>query len=297
MNNDSAPAPAIAPTPTPSPNEGTAQVVGAPSPAGVDKIAILGSAPSSTLLAPFGDPSWSIWCTSPSVFAAVASRRSDVWFELHRWLPYKPGCSGSPGTRPWFSPEFHAFLKAYPGPVYMTEKQPDIPNCTHFPYKALLDKYGPYHFTSSVAWILAYAIEQHPKTIGLFGIDMAADSEWAYQRPGCQHFLGVAKAMGIEVILPPESDLMRHSFLYGIGEHNQRHIKLRERLAELEAQEAQLQQAIAQNTAALQQVVGAKSAFKYFLDVWSDDLDPKLEDAMSFSGVFVKSIPTESPDA
>ena len=89
-------------------------------PDGFDGIAILGSAPSSTLLALFNDPSWSIWCTSPSVFATIASKRSDVWFELHRFLPYPPGNNGQAGTRPWFSPEFRQFLREYKGTVYMT---------------------------------------------------------------------------------------------------------------------------------------------------------------------------------
>lgn len=263
-------------------------------PDGFDGIAILGSAPSSTQLAPFNDQKWAIWCTSPSVFATVASKRSDVWFELHRWLPYSPGQSGQAGTRPWFSPEFRQFLREYQGTVFMTEQQPDIPGCVRFPYKELLDEFGPYHFTSSVAWMLAYAIKQNPKKIGLFGIDMAADSEWAYQRPGCQHFIGVAKAMGIEIVLPPESDLMRHSTLYGIGEHNQRHVKLRERLMEMEGQEHQLQQQAAQINATLQQIAGAKSALKYMLEVWSDDIDPDITQAMSFSGCFVKPIAKES---
>jgi len=43
-------------------------------PDGSRKIALLGSAPSSTLLAPFNDEAWSIWCTSPSVFAQLQGR-------------------------------------------------------------------------------------------------------------------------------------------------------------------------------------------------------------------------------
>ncbi len=261
-------------------------------PQGFDKIAILGSAPSSTLLAPFDDPDWAIWCTSPSVFATCGAKRSDVWFELHRWLPYKPAQLGAPGTRPWFSPEFHAFLKAYQGTVFMTEQQPDIPNCTPFPYKDLLDKYGPYFFSSSVSWMLALAIEQAPKAIGLFGIDMAAGEEWGYQRPACQHFVGLAKAMGIDVVLPPESDLMRHSTLYGIGEHNQRHVKLRERLNELEANKQVVMNRIQQDTAGLHELNGAINQIKYILELWSDDIEGDLTQAMSFSGVFVKPIAT-----
>lgn len=263
-------------------------------PEGFDKIAIIGSAPSSTLLAPFDDPSWAIWCTSPATFAAVASRkRADVWFELHRWLPYEPGRSGEPGTRPWFSPEFRQFLRDFKGRVYMTEKQPDIPNCTRFPYQQLLDKHGPYHFCSSVSWMLAWAIEQNPSTIGLFGIDMAAGSEWAYQRPACQHFLGLAKAAGINIVLPAESDLMRHTTLYGIGEHNQRHIRISERIKEIEQNKARAQQLIQNATLDLARCEGSIDALQYVLDAWSDDLEPDLAHAISFSGCFVKSIPAD----
>ena len=263
-------------------------------PEGFDKIAIIGSAPSSTLLAPFDDPSWAIWCTSPSTFAQVASRkRADVWFELHRWLPYDPGQSGAPGTRPWFSPEFRQFLREFKGTVYMTEQQPDIPNSERFPYQPLLDKHGPYHFCSSISWMLAWAIEQAPRAIGVFGVDMAAGSEWAYQRPACQHFLGLAKAAGIDVVLPPESDLMRHTTLYGIGEHNPRHIRIAERIKELESLKVQAQQMIQNGTVTLARAEEALEAYNYFLEAWSDDLGSNLESAISFSGCFVKSLPAE----
>lgn len=260
-------------------------------PDGFDKIAIIGSAPSSTLLAPFNDPNWAIWCTSPSTWAQLAGRRADVWFELHRYLPYPPAQSQAPGTRPWFSPEFHAFLRDFKGKVYMTEGHPEIPNCERFPYKLLLDKHGPYHFCSSVAWMLAWAIEQRPRAIGVFGIDMAAGSEWAYQRPSCQHFLGLAKASGIDVVLPPESDLMRHTTLYGIGEHNPRHIRIAERIKELEAQKMQLQGQMQECNNRLNQVMGALESYNYMLDAWTDDLDGDLVHAMSFSGVFSKALP------
>lgn len=254
-----------------------------------DKIAVLGSAPSSTLLAPFDDPSWAIWCTSPSVFATCGAKRTDVWFELHRWLPTQPAKSHAPGTRPWFSPEFHQFLKEYKGTVFMTEQQTDIPGCVQYPYKEIIDKYGPYHLGSSIALMLALAVEQRPKAIGLFGIDMSAGEEWGYQRPSCQHWLGLAKAMGIDIVLPPESDLMRHSTIYGLGEHNQRHVKLRERMNELESNKNVLMQRIQQDTLGLQGINGALDQIKYIIELWSDDIQGDLEQAMSFSGVFAKS--------
>ena len=272
-------------------------------PAGFEKIAIVGSAASSTLLAPFDDPSWSLWCCSPAVFAQVASRRSDVWFELHRWMPYSPGRSQDAGVRPWFSPEYTQFLASYKGPVFMTDvrsmKDPgtwedlhardgavhaSIPNSAPFPYEYLLRKHGPYHFSSTIAWMLALALEYQPKAIGLFGVDMAAGEEWAYQRPGCQHFIGLAKALGIAVVVPPESDLMRHSTLYGIGEHNHRHVKLRERLVQLEQQAAILTNAINQNSVSLHNTNGQIAMLKNVIEVWSDDLMPDDVMAMSYAG-------------
>ena len=265
-------------------------------PEGFDKIAIIGSAPSSTLLAPFDDPSWAIWCTSPATFAAVAARkRADVWFELHRWLPYEPGQMGQPGTRPWFSPEFRQFLREFKGKVYMTEQQPDIPNCERFQYQSLLAKHGPYHFCSSISWMLAHAIEQMPRAIGIFGVDMAAGSEWAYQRPACQHFIGLAKAAGIDIVLPPESDLMRHTTLYGIGEHNARHIRIAERIKELENMKAQAMQMVQNGTLMVAKAEAGLEAYNYFLEAWSDDLDPDVSNAISFSGCFVKSIKQDPP--
>lgn len=276
-------------------------------PDGFEKIAIVGSAPSSTLLTPFDDPSWALWCCSPAVFPQVATRRSDAWFELHRWMPYPPGKSGAPGSRQWFSPEYAQFMAGYKGPVFMTDPrnmnepgtwqellarfglpQADIPNSVPFPYADLVKKHGPYHFSSTIAWMLALAIEQKPKAIGLFGVDMAAGEEWAYQRPGCQHFVGLARALGIEVVLPPASDLMRHTTLYGIGEHNHRHVKLRERLMELEERKQLLTNAITQNTVQLHQTDGQIVMLKHVIDLWSDDLVPEVESAMSFAGSYVR---------
>ena len=41
-------------------------------PDGFNKIAILGTAPSSMALAPFKDPAWSIWACSPGAFPICA---------------------------------------------------------------------------------------------------------------------------------------------------------------------------------------------------------------------------------
>ena len=50
------------------------------------KVAIVGTAPSSRLLAPFNDPSWQIWVCSPGNMNTVP--RVDVWFEIHNNLTW-----------------------------------------------------------------------------------------------------------------------------------------------------------------------------------------------------------------
>lgn len=192
---------------------------------GTDKeqICLLGSAPSSLQLAPFANPDWAMMGCSPGVYGVAP--RTEAWAELHR---YEPG-------QPWFSPEYCQFLAKYPGPVWMAEERLDIPNAVTLPLDILIQKYSPYFFTSSLAFMMAMAIEAGFKRIALYGVDMAAASEYKDQRLGCQFFAVIARAKGIEVGVPPESDLLRPAPLYGVSEVSHARIKAQARRRELEA--------------------------------------------------------------
>lgn len=267
-------------------------------PDGYTGIAILGTAGTSMALAPFKDKSWAIWACSPGAYPVCAQNRSDVWFEPHRWLPTAPGQFGAPGTRPWFSPEFHEFLSAHKGPVFMSVVQPSIPASVRIPFEELIQKYGPYFWTSTIAYMLAMAIEALAQraqagekvSIGLWGVDMCSTEEWAYQRPGCQHFLGVAMGLGVNIVLAQESDLMRPPTMYGIGEHSPRHIRFLARKAELEAVRNQLQVQHDEIIKRSHTVAGQLAEVNYVLDSWSDDIVPDVTKAVSFSGEYVKPV-------
>lgn len=234
-------------------------------PEGADKIAIIGSAPSSIRLAPFNDPTWAIWGCSPGAYGLTP--RSDAWFEIHRWEPANPGVPGDATAQPWFSPEYCEFLRRHKA-VMMATDHADVPNSKRYPFEEMLDKYGPYFFTSSIAYMLALAIEMKPKAIGLWGVDMAAHSEYSFQRPGCQHFIGMAIRAGIEVIIPPESDLMQPSTIYGISEYDQQHIKLTARLRELEGRRNNANAQIQHFTAEAHFLNGAIDNLNYILQTW-----------------------------
>ena len=143
-------------------------------PEGFDSIAIVGSAISSVQLGPWHDPKWAIWGVSPGAYGVIPHKHAHAWFELHRWEPQIPGYANDPAAKPWFSPEYVEFLNRFDGPVFTSEHVPSIKGCARYPYQEMIAKYGTFHFTSTVAWMIALAIEMKPRAIGLWGIDMAA---------------------------------------------------------------------------------------------------------------------------
>lgn len=246
------------------------------------KIALIGSAPSSVGLAPFSDPEWLIWGCSPGAYPRCP--RADVWFELHRWQP--PVIGRADLQVPWFTPEYCQWLALRPR-VYMVEAVPEIPHSMALPFDALRNRYGDYFFSSSLAWMMAMAIETirelrdlplkdaatgevqpEKHSIGLWGVDMAADEEYRDQKLGCAFFIQIAMSLGIEVVLPPQSDLMRPPPLYGLVETLPANIKMEARLAELTGR---LDRAKAERDAKVQEVMyleGAKSNHEYHMRTW-----------------------------
>lgn len=229
------------------------------------KVALLGSAPSSIRLAPYRDPSWTIWGCSPGCYPVA--ERADGWFELHRW---EPPVIGRPDLqKPWFSPEYCQWLREFKGTVWTGEHIPEIKNSVRLPREQLIDKYGPYFFTSSLAWMFAMALEQEGVTeIGMWGVDMSANEEYYYQRPGCQFFIQHAVERGIRVIIPPESDLLQPMPLYGVGEWDPMMAKFTARTNELRSR---LQDAHNRFESAKQEaqfLQGAIDNQNYWLNTW-----------------------------
>jgi hypothetical protein len=222
------------------------------------RIALIGSAPSSVNLAPWADASWDIWGCSPGAWPHV--KRANRWFELHRWE-----------DKPWFSVEYVNFMRAISGPVYMITPVPEIPNSVKYPKDEMLSAFGPWFFTSTLSWMFALAITEGATEIGLWGVDMSAQEEWNFQRSGCHFFIDKAKALGIKVTVPVESDLLRPPPLYGFSEATPMYGKLRARMTELEArkQDAIRREAVAHDERLFLQ--GAIDDLQYFLHTWVED--------------------------
>lgn len=262
------------------------------------KIALVGSAPSSVKLAPYGDASWLIWGCSPGVY--FQAPRVDMWYELHRW---EPPVIGKPEQQvPWFSPEYCLWMSMLKCPVYMLEHVPQIPTSTKLPWQDLVKKYGHFFFTSSLAWMCAMAIEaiklnrklieeKDPRAfpvgpdgdqIGFWGVDMAADEEqYTGQKSGCQFFATLAASLNIRIFTPPESDLMIPRPLYGVSETSHRHIKLLSRSKELQQRQAHADQMLQRAQLESYFVRGAIDDMKYHLNTWIHEGEitgPRFED-------------------
>jgi hypothetical protein len=165
-------------------------------------IAVLGSHPATVALAPFDDPEWLIYSCSPHNVEKRSLPRWDAWFEIHRPAPHQ--------TR---GPQYIEAIKTFPL-VWMrdTEFMPQVPGARLYPETEMKAKFSPFHFTSSIAFIMAKAIDdidngRAEKQIGLFGIMQASANEYAYQRPGVQYFIWEAVKRGIKVVAPDVSKL------------------------------------------------------------------------------------------
>jgi hypothetical protein len=195
------------------------------------QVVLLGTAPSSMMLAPFSNPEWEIWGCSPGTASAP---RIDRRYEVHRWEP----------GQEWFSEGYIKILTEFKGPVRMFQQVDEVPNCEVMDVDAMVKKYGPYFFTSTLAWMMAEAIDEGFERIALYGVDMAATSEYHDQRMGCQYFAMLAASMGIEVGVPPESDVLRPAPLYGACEHSHMWIKETTRARELAGQQREAMAAL-----------------------------------------------------
>ena len=189
------------------------------------RVALVGTCPSSRMLAPYRDPSWQIWACSPdNAFGRIP--RVDVWFEIHGDLEWSESVE-------WGAPKYFEWLKQQEFPVY-AQDQSVIPNALTFPRDELARKFGRYFFTSSFAYMFAFAMQQGAKEIGLWGIDMEVASEYAHQRPALQHFIWLAGTQSIKVLAPDESSIFQPPAFYGYIDATPMGRKLAVRRRELE---------------------------------------------------------------
>jgi hypothetical protein len=221
------------------------------------KVALIGTAPSSRMLAPYNDPSWQIWGCSPGNQNALP--RVNVWFELHSNLLWP---EHEAYGRPYIE-----WLKAQSFPVYMQD-QTLVPRALVFPKDEMVAEFGDSFFTSSFAWMMALAMKMGAAEIALYGIDMASRDEYIRQRPGFFFFKHMAERRGIKVSAPHESDIMQSPALYAYVDSTPFGRKIMARRVEVSGRINGMAQQIDQASRSKTYLEGALEDLDYFESIW-----------------------------
>lgn len=238
------------------------------------KVCIVGFAKTSRDLAPYSDPEWEIWGVND---AWSFAHRADRWFEVHSTWIYEWELRRSKGHLDWL----RQFGEAG-GIVYLLDARPDMPHAVAYPFETVCNALWPEraaegdhktsrpYLTSSIAYMQALAIAEGFREIAVVGVDMAADSEYAAQKPCCEYLIGLAKGRGIKCWLPETCGLLDGP-LYGRGALNPEGerispAQLSDRLKRLEQHEHQVVQGCDQALGLCQQIKGAMTLAREMLN-------------------------------
>jgi hypothetical protein len=278
----------------------TAPASAAPSALSRTRIAVIGYT-DHRQFAPYADDAWEIWGLNDLYYELPVVPPARLrWFQLHEWRevaawkrervdanPLDFG-GGPPHPR---DPNHVQWLAraATHCPVYLMDAREEVPDARVYP-KAEAFRYfslngeDPFrYFTNSISWMLALAIMElcpgGPGTpcvdgaeLGVWGVDMMMGggngSEYGWQRPSCEFFLGWARACGIRVHLPKESDLLASAFVYGDPSGAAYRKKVSGMRAEYGRRLAELRGQASQITAGINELQGAINTLEWQERSW-----------------------------
>ena len=224
------------------------------------KVAIIGWAGTSRDLAPWNDPTWEKWGLNTMAQHIPYAQHLNRLYQLHDVETVRLDITEDPPYWQWMCDNQSI-------PVYMHYPQPEIGMAVQYPTEEITKKYRNY-LTNTVSWMIAHAIEEGAETIGVWGVDMAASSEYGQQRPSCEYFLGLAEGRGIEIVLPPESDLLRASSQYGLVNDSALAKACNVRISEMNTRMQECMNAQNQNAMTISRLQGGIEVAEYFKATW-----------------------------
>jgi hypothetical protein len=165
------------------------------------KVAVLGLAQSSRHLCPWNDPSWEVW----GLAWDTERYRFHRAFEMHDMETMKTSKASTYNNLPAYFEKINHCQR-----LYMPEAYGEVPSAERYPYEWVGTVCGAY-WESSIAYMVSLAIASGADEIGIYGVDMRASEEYAYQRANLEYLIGLARGKEIKVHVPDVSPLMKFS--------------------------------------------------------------------------------------
>ena len=170
------------------------------------KIAIVGFAKDSYGIAPWDDPEWEKWGLPWDI--TKGWQVYDRLFEMHDKSLLDPPVSGSDRPEGYYKELLPKIAKEKI--LYMNDP---VEGAIKYPFD-VGDRITGGYYGSSMSYLLALAISYRPTDIGIYGVNMAAQDEWIYQRSSFEFLLGICKGLGINLHMPDTTPLLKFQDQY-----------------------------------------------------------------------------------
>jgi hypothetical protein len=234
------------------------------------KIGILGSSLTSRDEAPLNDTSWEWWSMN-DLFRTFNGVKWSLWFEIHDilkegevWLRRK-----QKSFRYLEVTDYIDNLAKLPCQVVMQKRWLEIPNSIAYPLNKVLELHRSL-FTGTLCYMIPLIINRKASTIGLWGIDLSLEGEYEEQRPATWYWLGKLEGLGIELVIPDSSDLLKCRSLYGFEDEEEEQFvtKIKANIAALEKSHMKMLDDKLAVTRAEAETSGAIQALNSLLKLW-----------------------------
>lgn len=234
-----------------------------------DKVCIIGCADSKNI-APLKDGGYELWGVN-NLFISLPEVKFDRWFEIHS-ITFLGGHFLRREKREFrglTADDYIEKIAELSCPIFMQKKWDSIKNSVVYPIQKVIGAFGRY-FTNTISYEIALAILMGFKEIAIYGVDMAVSGEYHHQRPSCEYFIGIARGLGIEVVVPDEADLLKTRFIYAFEEQKEGAFKKKIKNSIASMQQRRSQSSVQRDNAVRQveQYIGAELAMSEVLKIW-----------------------------
>ena len=126
-------------------------------------------------------------------------------------------------------------------PLIAPFKYAEIPLSQPFPLEKCIKTFGFPYFTNTICYMIAYALLQGAEEISTYGINQASSSEYFYEKPGVEYWLGIALGKGVKITINgARSELINNrmglkantNILYGYAQPYESFLQDKERFGE-----------------------------------------------------------------